>query len=230
MAGKLFKSRTVEEQASSLASFMPGGRPFLAARIDGTKLRALLLGLAQELYRADNSLNDITYEHQIDQTTYLIEEWESALGIPGACIPVADTLAERRTNVLLKLKAHGVQTAQDFIDLMGFLGYTITITPGADIGLFALPFPARFFDRPQTARFTMFVNIITLEFPNVFPLDFPIAFANNIFAMLECLLDKLRPANVQLSIAYELPNADAFITESGKAYINAENGLIIKKE
>lgn len=225
-AGRLFKPKSVEDQTDSLASFMPGGRPFLAARIDQTNLRKLLYGLAFELYRVENTLNDITYEHQIDKTTGLIDQWESALGIPWSCFGNTGTIEERRSNVLLKLKMHGIQTEQDFKDLAALLGYVIDIQHGSDRGIFPFRegFPIYFFDSSMTARFTQIINIYTINLPNVFPLDFPINFDGDSSRILECLFNKLIPTSVKTIFHYELPAEGALITESLSYYIVAEDG------
>jgi uncharacterized protein YmfQ (DUF2313 family) len=229
MAGKLFKEKSVEEQTTSLASFMPGGRPFLAARLPSTTLRKLLYGLGEELYRVDSVINDITFEHQ---TTLLIDQWESALGIPDECFPGTGDLATRRTHVLAKLAALGIQTAQDFVDLATLFGYTIEIIPGANRGLFPFSagFPVYFFDYKATARFTMFIRMTTLTFPNVFTYTFPLLFEDRSFSIIECLLEHLRPANTDIVWEYTLPDVYGITTEPETAYLGSEDGDIILTE
>lgn len=227
----LFRDKTVEDQTNSLVSFMPGGRPFLAARLPSTTLRKMLLGLGYELWRTENVMKDITDEHYITTTTDLIEQWESALGIPDHCFEVAETLADRRRNVLIKLSM-SVQTEQDMIDLATLLGFTVSFEQGADVGLFPFDtgFPIRFFANPQTARFTHYIYIDTLVFPNVFPLDFPIIFGDTFFNLMECLFRELSPQNVELVFTYQLPDEGAFMTETGRYYIGLESGDLLLLE
>lgn len=230
MAGRLFKAKTTEEQTTSLAAFLPGGRPFLAAKLSSSTLRTLLVGLGTELSRMEGILNDITYEHQIDQTTSLISQWEAALGIPDGCFSVASSLSDRIRNVSVKLGHMSLQTAQDYIDLGALLGYTVRITAGADRGIFPLAFPAYVFDSPQTARFLMIVTVETVAIPNVFPLSFQITFSNGFNTIIECVLKHLVPANVQLSFEYTLPDLGAFIDEYGFYYLGTEDGDILLLE
>lgn len=202
---KLFKYRTKEQEADTLASFLPDGRPFLAKRYSGTTLRGLLLGLGQECLRAEGHLNDMTHEHDIRTTTWLIEEWESALGIPDDCIPVANTLEQRRKNVLLKLSALGLQTQKDYEDLAAVLGGTITIEKGGEYGIFPFTsFPIEFFDAPMTARFTWRIKIYNIDPPCIFPFNnlFPICFSSGISNIIECLFTKLKPYNTDLKFVY----------------------------
>lgn len=225
MAGRLFTNKTTEQQADTLAAFMPGGRPFFAGRMEGTKLRSLFLGLAVETARVEGLLNEITYEHQIDQTTLLIEEWEAALGIPDSCFGIDVPLEQRRKQVIYKLGA-GIQTEADFVEFASYLGYDIEVTPGRDIGFFpfTLKFPIQFYDYPQTARFYMHVTIYSDEFPNVFPLEYPIVFGPGLETAIVCLLHHIIPVNVSLTYEFSLVNQGALITESGRYYFTPEDG------
>jgi len=226
MAGRLFLDKTAEQQAETLKAFLPGGRPFFAAGMDGTKLAALMHGLAVETWRAENLMNDITYEHQIDQTTLLIEEWEKALGIPDECFTTTVSLEQRRKQVIAKLAA-SIQTAEDFVAFASFLGYDITTIPGRDLGLFPFErkFPIMFFDKPVSARYYMLVTIYLDYLPNVFPLNFPLPFGPEFAEGITCLLNKLIPVNVSLLFAYELYDRASFISEPGFDYLVTEDGL-----
>lgn len=232
MAKDLIRTKSVEDSTDSLVSFLPGGRPFLAARLSNTKLRSLLTGLATELLRVDGTTNEIGREHDITATTQLIEEWERALGIPDSCFSGTGDLATRREHVRIKLAAMGLQSEQDFIDLAALFGYTVQITAGADRGLFPfiLAFPIFFFAAPQDARYTQIVTIATTDTPNVFALDFPIRFGSSITNIIQCLMSKLVPANVNLVFEYTLPDEEALITESGLFYLGTEDGDIFLLE
>jgi uncharacterized protein YmfQ (DUF2313 family) len=232
MGKKLFTDKTQEQATDSLVSFVPGGRPFLAARLTGTKLRALLTGLASEILRADGIINEITSEHEITTTTSLIEEWERALGIPDSCFSNTGTIQERRLQVLAKLAKMSLQTDQDFIDLAALFGVVVSVVAGADRGLFPfeLTFPVYLFDTPQTARHTLVVVVETTNAPNVFPLEFPIIFGSNLEGLIECLFRKLKPANVEIVFEYVLPDEGALITESGLFYLATESDDILLLE
>lgn len=232
MAEDLIRTKSVEDSTDSLVSFLPGGRPFLAARLSGTKLRSLLIGLATELLRVDGTLNEIGREHDITTTTQLIDEWERALGIPDSCFKGTGSLETRREQVRIKLAATGLQSAQDYIDLAALFGYTVEITAGADRGLFpfSLAFPIFFFDAPQTARFTQIVTITTTEVPNLFPLSFPISFINDMVSIIQCLFNKLKPSTVVLKYEFTLPDEGALIDESGYYYLGTEDGDILGLE
>ncbi len=114
--------RNQQEQAQSLRAYMPSGRLF-----NGDNFKNWMLGLAGELIRATELIETYSQEIIPDNTVLLIDEWESALGIPDDCFPGTGAVAERRLHVLVKLASLGVQTAQDFIDLAALFGITVTV-------------------------------------------------------------------------------------------------------
>ncbi len=122
------KRFSITEYTNFLSAFLPQGRLWVAKNVEETKLRSLLIGFAGESKRVCDLF--ATYLEQLDPNTTddFVEEWESALGIPDNCIPIADTIEERRDNIILKLTSLTLQTEQDLIDLAAKLGFTITIT------------------------------------------------------------------------------------------------------
>lgn len=196
MSEFLFKEHTKEEHARSLSHFMPNGRVFAKKWVAGSVMFAYIMGLACELFRIEEQLNLISFEHDINATTMFINEWEAAVGIPDACLSGSGTLEDRRRDILVKLAKMNVTTAQDFIDLANEFGITVTITPGAVHGTFPMVFPLIFFTTGKEARFTMLV-----DFPSaleVFPLTFPIPFGDGTINVIKCLFNRIRPANVQI--------------------------------
>lgn len=61
-------------------------------------------------------------------TLELLGEWERAYGLPDPCIPVVQTLPERRAALAQKIAMQGGQSRAFFIGVAASLGYVITIT------------------------------------------------------------------------------------------------------
>ena len=190
----LFERRDLEQYTDSLADYLPGGILFASKSVQNSNFRKLLRGMSGELFRANGLLKE--YNDQIipDQTTKFIEEWESALGIPDDCFNARGTLTERRRDILTKLAALGVQTNADFVALGLVFGVTLTVRSGSVNGTFPMVFPVILFDSTKQARFTIIVTF-TLTAANQFPLIFPFIFGSSEIAILECLFEKLKPAN-----------------------------------
>lgn len=187
--------RTQTEQAVSLAKYLPGGRIFAKAYDNTSNLHKFLKGLTSELVLADGYLR--TYEQEIipDQTVLFLEEWEKAVGIPDDCFSGTGDVDTRRSHVLIKLASLGVQTQQDFVDLAALFGITVTVGSGVDFASFPMELPMLLLS-PTEARFTIIV-LFTVTTPNEFPMTFPITFGDQVIAIVQCLFNKLKPANCQ---------------------------------
>ena len=191
------KILTQDEQASTLARYFPSGRAFGSVHVSSTVARALLLGLSGELVRSDALIAEFRDEILPDTTTLLIEEWEQAVGIPDDCFDVAADIATRRLNVVAKLASLGAQTAADFVAIMALYGITAEVIGGSVNGVFPMEFPILFFATPAIARHTIVVNIPGGLVPS-FPYTFPVVFGSDEQNLVECLFNKLKPANVDL--------------------------------
>jgi len=194
---KLLTKHTLTEQADSLADYLPNGDLFIGKKLLGTKLRKLIEGLSGLLVDGEEQINLVSSEYDIRFTELFIKEWEGFVGIPDSCFDTSGTIEQRRKNVLTKLTALGIQTEADFIALAALFGVVVTIDAGSVSGVFPLVFPLIFFPNPKTARFTLIVSF-QLEGSNKFPLTFPIPFGSSNIGILECLFNKLKPANVDL--------------------------------
>jgi len=162
----------------------------------GTNFRNFLVGLAGELVRAEGYLKSYQDEYDPRTTTLFIEEWEKALGIPDDCFPGNGSIENRRRDVLIKLASLGVQTEQDFVDLAALFGVNVVIVSGVEIGAFPLTFPFLLLGEVQS-RFTMVVQF-TVVGGTVFPMTFPLIFGDEAIEIMQCLFNKLKPANVQI--------------------------------
>ena len=210
------QSHTIEQMVVSMASYLPGGDLFIAAHVSGTNQNDLLRGLAFSLLDAENFIEVYNSEFIPDNTSTFIEEWESALGIPDDCFPgpAEPDLSVRRNHILIKLASLGVQTGPDFVNLATILGFPDTIVdPGVNAGITPL----------SVARFTIVVNF-PAPADNIFPLNFPIPFGTNAFAILECLFEKLKPANcdikfqLQTGVRYEFQDGQQFAFQDNIFY------------
>ncbi len=200
---QLFKLITAIDQTNSLAHFLPLGKSYDSKNETVAVLRKFLEGLSGELKRVHDGMNDLSEDYDINSSTELITNWESAVGIPDDCFPGTGTIEERRTHVLIKLAKMNVQTAEEFIAVIELLGFTVSLAPGVDVGVFPLPFPLfTFFLDSQQARFTLVVDLDTNN--AVFPLPFPIEFASSVNTIVTCILNTIKPANVILLLRFTM--------------------------
>jgi uncharacterized protein YmfQ (DUF2313 family) len=195
MSMKKFDRFLLDAHTKALANMFPRGKLFDQRHKPDSNLRKILEAFAKETQRVENQIATVAEEHEIFNTTLFIEEWESAVGIPDACIPVAPTIQERRNNIIIKIQASGVATKQDFENIALLLGFVVTVTPLQD-GAFP-PYDVPFIPTKSPAsRFIMKVvgdGII----PEVPPYDVPFTpAAIGQQSVLQCMFELLKPVNV----------------------------------
>lgn len=96
-------------------------------RPDAT-LTKLLDGIAEELARVDSRADDLLSNAFPAGALEMLPDWERIVGLPDACsTELANTIAERRKNVVSKLTERGGCSRAWFIAFAAKLGYTIEI-------------------------------------------------------------------------------------------------------
>lgn len=183
----IFNRRDLDQYTDSLAAYVPGGPLFTAKGVDGTVFRRLLRGLAGEFFRVNGLIKEYAEQIIPDKTTKFVTEWERVVGIPDDCFKGGGTIDERRRDVLVKLASLGVQTIADFEAIALIFGVVAQVVPGSESGIA--------FASKKIERFTI---VISITQPESFPYTFPITFGDETTVLLECLFEKLKPANCQV--------------------------------
>jgi len=197
----MLKKRTQPQQADILAQYLRDDNLHEAKNRDDSTLRKILLGLASEWLNFRNKINEVVNEYNPQKTTALIQEWEEFVGIPDSCIPVASTIEQRRLNVLLKLSGINVTTEKQFKNVASILGYNIEVSNGVSTSTFPLTLPFLLISE-ASAPFTIVITLSSSLKPSGFPLTFPFTLTSQQPAILDCLFNKLKPANTQLFFRY----------------------------
>ena len=195
------KERTTTEQTDVLAGYLPNDILHRAKNKDGANLRKILIGLAAQWLNFRSTLNDVFAEYNPNNTTALIEEWEEFVGIPDSCISNTGTLAQRRTNILLKLAGINATTSKQFETIAATLGYTVQVQSGVDTSTFPMTFPIILMSAAE-APFVIVVTMSIADRPSGFTYTFPLTFTSQAPVILECLFNKLKPANTLLFFRY----------------------------
>lgn len=197
----MFKERTQEQQASILAQYLPNDKLHQAKNKENSTLRKILLGLATEWLYFRSNLNEIVNDYNPNNTTYFIEDWEAFVGIPDSCISIASTLEQRRKNILLKLAGINATTEKQFKNIASILGYSIEVSNGIDTSTFPLTLPFLLISEAEAP----FIIVITLPAsikPVGFPLTLPFTLTEGQPAILNCLFNKIKPAQTKLYFRY----------------------------
>lgn len=194
-------TRDVVHQTNILASFLPNGPMFEAKNIPDTVLRTILRVLSIEYHRACSYIESLIYNFFPNQTTFFISKWERTVGIPDDCFDGKGDLETRRLHILCKLIYMNVTTLEDVMLLAQLLGYRIEVFYGGSSGAFRYTLPMVFYENTKAAKFTMYVRVYGIK-PNTFQFTFPIEFKTIRATLLECVLNKVKQANVKLIMEY----------------------------
>ena len=198
MSIKQIQDHTIDQHVKALSDYHPGGPIFEGKADVNSTLYKLIKGLSGEFIRVEETLKSLQEDYIPDKTQNFIPDWQRALGIPDDCFSGEGTNEENRREILAKLASLGVQTEADFQNLAAIFGVTVNIIPGGASGAgatFPMTFPFSMLGTPEEARFTIIVEFVLA---NTFPFTFPFEFGSDIIATLECLYNKLKPANCQV--------------------------------
>jgi len=197
----LLEVRTATQQADILAQYLRDDRLHQAKNKENAVLRKILIGLASGWLDYRDKINEVSREYNPNNTIALIEEWEKFVGIPDSCISIASTIEKRRLNILLKLAGINVTTAKQFKNIAAILGYTIEVSNGVDTSTFPLSLPFLLISQ-ASAHFTIVITLSISDKPLGFPLTLPFTLTKEQPEILDCLFNKLKPANTQLFFRY----------------------------
>lgn len=121
--------RTAADYAVSLAMRLPVGAVW--PRDPASVLMREVAGLSEVVGKwAERVARFLLIEAFPPQSEWLLPDWERVLGLPEPCFPVAQTIAERRLQVLEKLRRRpGGQSRQYMLGLAQRLGYGTEASP-----------------------------------------------------------------------------------------------------
>lgn len=195
------KTRTTQEQADVLASYLPDNAIFAEKNNLNSNYRKILNGLALEFKRLRDVINSIRSDYFPENTTEFIENWETQLNIPDECIDVSTDISERRNNVMLKLNGVNATTKEDFEAMIAAAGIDATISNAVDQASLPLTLPFLLVDSDH-APFTIIVNLDASLEPSGLPLTLPFTLSSQAPSNIECLLKKYIPAHCQVIFRY----------------------------
>lgn len=125
MKKPLFPARGENDYLGMLLALLPRGLAW--SRVPGSRLASFFRACAVELGRVDSASHFLIDEIHPLTSIAALEDWERVLGLPDECLPSGNSLQERRTAVLARLRDQGRQDLAYWYDLAVTLGYEIVI-------------------------------------------------------------------------------------------------------
>ncbi len=119
-----FTQADIERQVTHI---QPPGRAW--PRDPDTVMGAIWGVIGEAVWGAhQRSVSLLEREAHPGRAVELLGEWETDLGLPDPCTPLAATLLQRQAAVLAKMRAQGGQSIAYYIGVAQAMGYTVTIT------------------------------------------------------------------------------------------------------
>ena len=191
---------TGKDYQQQLKDLLPPGPAW--NREEGSILSGLLYGLAEILSRIHNRALDLLDEVDPRTTAELLSDWERVAGLPEPCLSSPQTIQSRRDALTEKVTRQGRQDRQYYIDLVGTVGFPITITefkPFQAGDLCGIPCYGASWQWAWQINAAA-VNI-TYEFvAGGGAAGDPLRFWGN--EQLECILNRLKPAHTHVLFSY----------------------------
>jgi len=115
-----------EEYAQAILSLLPPGPAW--SRSLTTRLAQIFRAFGEEAVLIEGRGAELLEEADPRTTLEMLVDWERNVGLPDDCDVPADTIDERRAQVIARVSGVRGQSVQHFIDLAAAAGFTVTIT------------------------------------------------------------------------------------------------------
>ena len=214
MADIDYRAPPLAQQISLLTKWLPSGRIWRGKFDRGRILGRLVEAFARQIQRTSEQVELLHRELDPAAAYQLLLEHEESVGIPDKCFGRANTVEERRRRILQKLNRFGDPITKEQIEaILADFGEAIEIVPGNEENAELLGFPAGPYDAGQRAEIFHTVAVRVESGADTFPFDFPFTFTGASSSLVECLVDRLLPANVEILFFYNQDLNVPFLVE-----------------
>lgn len=193
---------------TTVMAHFPFGHAWVALVTVGKIMYLLVKAISQAFEDAWAFLGLTSRELDYRTTTQMLVEWETAVGLPDNCLPVGQTVEERRQWIAFRLNKRRWSRLADWYELAALFGLQVRITPGFEVqkpSLFKQVFPIPVRLLPKLGRFRVYIDVLGQEYGG-FPYDgtsitehkFPIPLGGYTgdFGGFQCMIERVKPANV----------------------------------
>lgn len=220
MINSFFKILGENETGKISAKYLPQGKAWGAKNVITSNLFKYLNSIGSESNYYRSYLNDISTQFDINITTNFLEEWETLLGIPDDCFSIDVDITTRRNQCLAKIKARGVQTSQDLVDIIQILGYESTITTRYAVD------PTD--PNPNISSYELLITFLDTETSTIFPVTFPWFFGQSGYLLnVECFIKKIIPATCTVSFGRSSITANTITMQNGDTFTIQDGNTLI---
>jgi uncharacterized protein YmfQ (DUF2313 family) len=197
-----FKTPPLDGTAQQMADSIPQGRAWGSKNIEGSNERKLITSLAAAHNRVQQQIELLSGEFNILQTVELLPDWEESVGLPSTCFGLAETIEQRREQVIQRLRKQPVVTRADFQDFLDglFPELGVEVIPGSEYFTFEYDLEATLIGELDE-KFILVVKVPISGDQLEYDLEYDLTGGPNT-DQLECVLRKITPCNVLIIIEF----------------------------
>lgn len=192
-------SFTADMFLTALQALMPRGRVW--PRGNDARQTQILAGMAPSFADLAASAANLLVDAFPASTENLLPEWEATLGLPDPCAGEQPTIEARRAQVLARFIADGGQSVPYYVSIAKALGYVITITEFTPF-CFGQSFGQPMCGEDWAHTWQVNAPSFSIQYFEFGTSGFgePFAYWSN--NVLQCELQRLKPAHTQLNFSY----------------------------
>ena len=190
-----------DSTSQQMADSLPVGRAWGYKNNEDKNVRKLINSLAVAPNQAQQQIELLATEFNINTSVALLPDWETSVGLPDDCFGVGGTLAQRRQAVIDRLRKTPLVTLaelQAFVDRLYPTSGIILETSFPDTS-FEYTFET-LFTGAVADEFFLIARIPATE--NTFEYTFEMDFTAGVPGSFVCIMNKILPANVVLILEY----------------------------
>lgn len=191
-----FDQPNIEGTVRQLADHMPTGQLWASRLVEGSNLHSIMHGTAKPFNLTQGRIEDLARDFQIDKTIELIEQWETSVGLPDACLGPLTDIDERRKLIKERFSRTPLVTLEEqqaLIDNL-FPDLGVVLIPGVEF--FEFEYDLELYFLGNVSERFIIVALIPPQEP-FFEYDLELEFASGVNKpQLQCVLDRISPANV----------------------------------
>ena len=192
---------SVEDFKQQVIDLLPVG--FAWPREENTIQSQFFESIAEELKRLHDRGCDLLEVESCPATVLeLLTDWERVLGLPDPCTGVPETIEERRALVIAKLNELGGQNIDYFIKLARIFGFDITITECWPREYGSAEYGGEYLGPEWIFYWRVHSNIFNIRWREYGGASYGDAYRWWGNAILECILNRLKPAHTTIIFTY----------------------------
>lgn len=204
------KEQLIDNYVSSIIKQLPYGVAWANKFYKSSSLySSFVKSVAYSIRDLDNRIKALLTSINLYKSTDYLSEWEKLLGLPKEDFDIADSIEQRKLNVLALIRASKAYTLQDWKDIALIMDTEIDVISYLDSYYRSFPFTFNIMFPIENASekpyyyYVIFKNTTTSGSELSLPYTLPVTLSTSKYQYLEKIYNLIKPAYIKLIFKYE---------------------------